>query len=128
MATRIKLSNFIILAALIGVSTAVYHIWTEQDEAGRIPVSAVLTYDPPRREYAVEYNLGYDTHNERAKASGYGAAGAARVGQTVYFKATPLMGALGSISTTVKMYQAGKLVRTCPGVGMTMVFCDWTVS
>jgi hypothetical protein len=112
------------IVGVVGVLAVAYNAVTHNDE-GRVAVSAYLEYSPVDRDVVASWKLGFDIHRETIHHSPFGTAGAAHVGDTIFFVGVPVKGVA---DMTVKLYVRSKVVRTCNRVEVEMSQCTWIVT
>lgn len=117
--------RLVVFLGLVGVVLVAYNSWTSKDEEGRVPVSAYLTYVPIDRSVVASWKLGYDVQNHDIDHSPFAAAGAANVGDVIFFVAIPVTGVA---DMTVVLYVRNKPVRTCGRVEVENSTCTWVVA
>lgn len=117
--------RLVIFLGIVGIVLVAYNSWTMKDEEGRVPVSVVLTYTPADREVMASWKLGYDVQNHPIDHSPFAAAGAANVGDVIFFVAVPVTGVA---DMTAVLYVRGKPVKTCDRTQVENSTCTWTVS
>lgn len=117
--------RLVIFLGIVGIVLVAYNSWTMKDEEGRVPVSVVITYTPADREVMASWKLGYDVQNHPIDHSPFAAAGAANVGDVIFFVAVPVTGVA---DMTAVLYVRGKPVKTCDRTQVENSTCTWTVS
>ena len=117
-----KLGLVLAVAAAVAVGAPLLHAW---DDEGRVTVSAYLEYVPVDRDIAASWKLGYEVHNETIHHSPFGTAGAAHIGDVIFFVGVPVRGVS---EMTVTLSVRGKAVRICGRVEVEMSQCTWVVA
>lgn len=116
--------KLVMVVGVIGLLAVAYNAMTHNDE-GRVTVSAYLEYKPVDRDVVASWKLGFDVNHDTIHHSPFGTAGAAHVGDTIFFVGVPVKGVA---EMTVTLSVRGKAVRICDRVEVEMSQCTWTVT